>query len=69
MPDDNKQCPFCGWMKIRYALAGTSKYGQVECTNCSARGPEVFTNYKILDTVDWHAEALREWNNREAEER
>ena len=75
MSDKLKPCPFCSNKKhFNFTTYQTTKWGQVECAECGAQGPEVRTGYhdttlcrpinEVKNMLPWHDEAIDAWNRR-----
>lgn len=63
---DAQACPFCGMTDATTCVdyeQGT-KWGAVVCNFCSARGPEVRTEYNLAESAPWRNDAVQEWNRR-----
>lgn len=58
-------CPFCGGTYgAIFVMTQGNKWGQVECGECGASGPDVRTDYDDSDNAEWHENAIQEWNKR-----
>jgi Lar family restriction alleviation protein len=64
-----KACPFCGTLHVDFVhfAEGYGWYGRAVCSNCGAAGPAVVATSAKHD-APWRTEALRRWNERDAQE-
>ena len=62
-----KQCPFCGYngRYLDFEMTQGTKWGNVICPDCQAKGPEVRTGYQ---ETAWHEDAVDEWNKRASDD-
>lgn len=62
---DAKPCPFCGESSITVVDGATTRWRQVECGTCGARGPDICSG-ATPECGDENADtdAIAAWNER-----